>query len=192
MIYSSSYDRGLVYLLNHWAIIKKEVPEAELHIFYGWDLYNVIHQENPARMRWKQQVSEMMKQDGIFEHGRIGHKQLDEEFAKSGIWAYPSNFSGEISTISAMKAQAYGAVPVTVNRYSLAETVQNGIRVDCEIETREGQEEYIKTLIELLKDHKKQEFIRGPMITWAKSRFTWDKTAKDWNNLFGYLKGGEK
>ena len=189
MIYSSSYDRGLVYLLTNWGTIKKEVPQAELHIFYGWDLFNTIHQNNPARLRWKQQVMDLMQQKGVFEHGRIGHKQLAEEYMKSGIWAYPCDFSGEISTIVAMEAQTYGAVPITIDRYALRETVKNGIKVDCEITTKEGQEDYIKALIALLKDHNKQEEIRRGTSEWAKDYFHWRKVALDWNSLWGYLRG---
>lgn len=188
MIWTSSYDRGIVTLLTHWKTIKEAVPEAELHIFYGWNLYIALHANNPARMRWKQQVVEMMKQDGITEHGRIGHKQLAEEFAKSGIWAYPSDFSGEISTISAMEAQAYGAIPVVVDRYSLSETTKNGIKVDCDIQTTEGQKQYIEALISLLKDPKKQEEIRGSMMEWASDYFSWAKVAYQWSSLLSYLK----
>jgi len=36
VIYTSSYDRGLEHLLKMWPDVKKAVPDAELHIFYGW------------------------------------------------------------------------------------------------------------------------------------------------------------
>ena len=87
MIYSSSPDRGLVYLLKNWGKIRTEVPDAELHVFYGWNVYDVAHRDNPAREKWKNQVMTMMKQDGIIYHGRVGHEALAYEFQKSGIWA---------------------------------------------------------------------------------------------------------
>lgn len=188
MIYTSSYDRGLVYLLVNWASIKQQVPQAELHIFYGWNLFDTIHGNNPARMKWKEEVKELMRQDGVIEHGRIGHKQLAEEFMKSGIFAYPSDFSGEISTISAMKAQAYGTVPVVVNRYSLANTVKNGLRLDVDIETKEGQEEYVRALVKLLNNPKEQEEIRKPMMEFAQGYFLWSRVAQNWHDLFKYLR----
>ncbi len=184
MIYTSSYDRGLVYLLNMWVGIKKEVPNAELHCFYGWILYDIVHANNPARMKWKSQVQEMMRQDGITDHGRVGHAQLKEEFLKSGIWAYPCSFE-EISCISAMKSQSFGSVPVVTDYAALRETVQFGVKVPVDITTPEGQETYKKELIVMLKDPKKQELIRKDMMPWAQKKFLWSGVAQQWKEIFG-------
>lgn len=183
MIYASSPDRGLHYLLKNWKTIKDAVPEAELDIYYGFDLYDVIHRNNPAKMQWKQQILEMTKQPGITWHGRIGHKELHEKYSESGIWAYPTDFT-EISCISAMKAQALGAIPVVTNFAALEETVKNGVRVDVDITTEEGQKEYCDALIGLLKDPASQEAMRKPMMKFAKENFGWDKVAKQWNQEF--------
>lgn len=180
LIYASSIDRGLIYLLKHWSKVKAKVSDAELHVFYGFEVFDAIHKNNPAKMQWKEQVLAMMNQPGITYHGRIGHEELHKEYAKSGIWAYPTDFE-EISCISAMKAQALGAIPVVTNYAALQETVKNGVRVDTDITTDEGQEEYINTLIELLNDKKSQEAIRKPMMTFARKNFGWDKVAKQWD-----------
>jgi glycosyltransferase involved in cell wall biosynthesis len=182
MIYSSSPDRGLPYLLRHWGKIKNDVPEAELHIFYGFEVYDAIHKNNPARQMWKEQVLQMMKQDGIIYHGRVGHDELHKEMAKSGVWAYPTDFE-EISCITGMKAQALGAVPVVTNYAALEETVKNGFRVDVDIRTIEGQDEYINTLINVLKDPKKQEEVRAQMVPWAKKYFLWSEVAEKWDQM---------
>lgn len=183
IIYASSYDRGIVYLLNMWPEIKKEVPEAHLEIFYGWNLYDVLHANNPARMKWKAQVQGLMNQEGITERGRIGHADLGKEFATSGIWAYSCSFE-EISCINGMKAQAYGAIPVTTNYAALKETVQHGVKVPSDITTPEGQETYKKELISMLKDHKKQEDIRKEMMPWAQEHFLWSSVAQEWKEIF--------
>ena len=182
MIYTSSYDRGLIYLLRMWPDIKKAVPEAELHIYYGWNLYDTIHRNNPARMQWKQIMVDLMKQEGVTEHGRVGHKQLAEAFMQSAIFSYSSDFQ-EISCMSAMLAQAYGAVPVVTNYAALVETVRNGLKVDADITTKEGQEEYKKALISLLQDHQKQEELCVSMMKWAQKYFLWEKVASNWDEL---------
>ncbi len=191
MIYMSSPDRGLVYLLNNWPLIKKAVPEAELEILYGFQIYDAIHGNNPARSRWKQQVLDMMKQDGITYSGRIGHNELNKKLAEAGIWSYPTDFT-EISCISAMKAQAMGAVPVVTNFAALKETVKNGVRVDINIQSHNGQQEYIKALIDMLNNTEKQEEIRPMMMKFARDNFTWSKVAESWNELIENLKGGDK
>src|SRR3990167_2296102 len=99
VIYTSSYDRGLEHLLQIWGDVKKEVPEAELHIFYGWDLFSRFYKDNPERMEWKHRIDELMKQDGVTHHGRVSQPQIIEEMKKCGVWAYPTHF-GEINCCS--------------------------------------------------------------------------------------------
>lgn len=183
IIYSSSVDRGLIYLLQMWPEIIAEVPKAELHIFYGFEIFDAIHAGNPGREKWKAQMLDKMKQPGITYHGRVGHAELEKEMLSAGIWAYPTDFT-EISCITAMKAQALGAIPVVTNFAALKETVRNGLKIDMDITTDEGKLEYKKQLIGILKDNKKQKEIREPMMKWAQEYFTWKKVAADWDALF--------
>lgn len=180
LIYSSSPDRGLVYLLKMWPDIIKEVPEANLHIYYGFDVFDAIHKGAPGRMKWKQMVLNLMRQPGITYHGRIGHNDLHKEMAKSGIWAYPTDFD-EISCITAMECQALGAVPVVTTQGALNETVRNGLKIDVDITTEEGQKEYKEQLIKLLKNPVKQKEYRDGMMKWAQDYFLWENVAKQWD-----------
>lgn len=119
-IYSSSPDRGLDDLLLRWPLIR-EMGNAELHVYYGWQYLDAA----PHLKGFKRDVLQLAKQDGVFLHGRIGQKQLAEEFAKAQFWLYPSilprqpnqNSNGqdfhETFCISALEAQAYGCIPVT-------------------------------------------------------------------------------
>lgn len=183
IIYTSSYDRGLEHLLTMWADIKKEVPEATLNIAYGWDLFVKFYSNNPSSMGWKNRMDEMMKQDGITHHGRLPQNKLAELMKKCQIWAYPTHF-GEISCISAMKAQIYGCVPVVVNYAALQTTVKYGIKVDGDIYDQETKEEFKRQLIDLLKDPQRQEEIRKPMMEWATKEFSWSKVASEWTKEF--------
>lgn len=182
MIYASSPDRGLPYLLYMWPKIREEVPDAELHVFYGFQVFDAIYKDNPSRMKWKENLMKMMRQPGITYHGRVGHEQLHQEYAKSGIWAYPTDFT-EISCISAMKAQIMGAVPVCTTIGALDETVRNGMKVDVDITTEDGQKEYLAALVDTLKNEKKQEEIRPNMMSWAKEYYSWANVAGVWDEL---------
>lgn len=181
--YTSSYDRGLEHLLKMWPDIKREVPEAELVIAYGWQLFVKFYSNNPASMAWKAKMDEMMKADGITHLDRLPQDKLAEEMKTCGIWAYPTHF-GEISCISAMKAQCYGAIPVVVNYAALQTTVQHGIKVEGDIYDKETQDKFKQELISLLKDDKRQEKIRKPMMKWAKETYSWDKVAEEWSDEF--------
>ena len=183
IVSGSSYDRGLEHLLKMWPDIKKAVPKAKLRIFYGWQLFAKMLSGNPASMKWKEDMEKLMQQPGIVHLGRISHGAVIKEFENAGIWAYSTHF-GEISCMTAMKAQANGAVPVVVNYAALEETVQYGIKVDGDIYDEETKEKYKQELIALLKDEKRQDEIREPMMKWAKDKFGWDKVARQWDEEF--------
>ena len=182
-LYTSSYDRGLEHLLKMWPEVKKAVPKAELHIFYGWQLFDRFYKDNPGSMAWKKRMEEMMQADGITHHGRVSQPDIEDWYKKCGVWAYPTHF-GEISCISAMKAQTWGAIPVVVDYAALQTTVQHGVKVKGDIYDKETQENYRKMLVGMLSDNKLQEKIRPEMMRWAQSTFGWDKIASQWSDEF--------
>jgi 2-polyprenyl-3-methyl-5-hydroxy-6-metoxy-1,4-benzoquinol methylase len=183
IVYGSSYDRGLEHLLRMWPDIKKEVPDAELHVFYGWNLFDVAYPDNPERKDWKERMNELMKQPGITHLGRISHEAVKKEFETAAVWAYPTHF-GEISCITAMKAQAYGAVPCVIDYGALKETVQFGVKIKGDIYDPETKELYKNSLIALMNDWKYQEEVRKEMIPWALNKFSWELVAKEWTEEF--------
>lgn len=183
VIYTSSYDRGLEHLLKIWPDVRKAVPEAELHVYYGWDLFVKFYGNNPERMAWKNKIDKMMEVDGIIHHGRVSQPEILKAMGQCGIWAYPTHF-GEISCISAMKAQAMGCIPVVMNYAALQTTVQHGIKVEGDIFDPETREEYRNALISMLNDPKRQQEIRKPMMTWAREHFKWSHVAEQWSEEF--------
>lgn len=177
-IYTSSYDRGLEHLLDMWPDVRKQAPGAELHIFYGWNTYDAMVEKGVRDSFFKKIMVSKMDQPGVFDHGRVGHKELAKELAKSGVYAYPSHFE-EISCISAMKAQASGCVPVTTDYAALSETVKYGVKVEGKGGDFPTKENYMTALIDMLNDVDKQEKIRKQMLG-DKSRWGWDKVARTW------------
>lgn len=182
VIYTSSYDRGLEHLLKMWHEVKKAVPDAELHVFYGWQLFEKFYKDNPASMIWMNKMKEQLKQDGVTDHGRVPQPELVKEYEQSAIWAYPTHF-GEINCISAIKAQAYGCEPVVVNYAALKETVQYGRKVEGDIYDTETQEAFRKELIDALlnpMDDKKRE----EMSKWATEKYAWKNIVTNWSDEF--------
>jgi glycosyltransferase involved in cell wall biosynthesis len=182
VVYTSSYDRGLEHLLKLWSDVVKEVPDATLDIYYGWQLFDKFYSGNPASMKWKEKMLEMMKAKGITDRGRIPQPQLKEEMLQSGIWAYPTHF-GEINCISAIKAQAYGCEPVIVNYAALRETVQYGRRVEGDIYDFETQEKFKQELIAALQTPMPEK-ARKEMMAWAQKKYAWEEVAKQWSKEF--------
>ena len=124
-IYSSSPDRGLLTAIECWPEVRKAVPDATLHVFYGW-----FNWEQTAKIIGDTDVQQNIQYlkdkanatDGVILHDRVNQKQLAREFMKSGVWAYPTWWT-ETSCITAMEAQAAGCRIVTTPIAALIETV---------------------------------------------------------------------
>lgn len=179
MIYASSHERGIQHLLEAWPEIKREVPEAELHMFYGWNTHDKMVKEGACDGKLKKIIEPLTHQDGVIDHGRVGHKQLAEEYAKSGIWVYPSHFP-EISCIAAMKAQVSGCVPITTDFAALKETVKAGIVIPGNASDPNVFYEWRMALIEMLKNVDAQEEVRE-LVKKKSSGFSWEAVAKQWS-----------
>jgi tetratricopeptide (TPR) repeat protein len=125
-IYASSPDRGLIKLLELWPQILKISPTATLSIFYGWKGASRLGAGNDAAwnerfLTAKRKYETLRHQQGITEVGMVDHYRLALEYQKAGVWAYPTDFH-ETGCLSAVKAQAAGAVPVCSALAALNET----------------------------------------------------------------------
>jgi len=191
MIYTSSPDRGLYGLLQMFPKIKEKYPEAELHIFYGWTVWDAIHKNNKMMIGLKEKILKLMEQPGIFNHGRVGHKEIAEEMMKSQLWVYPSKFS-EIHCISAVKAQLAMAIPVTTTWGALDETVQWGFKMKVNEEgNTDGdhsfrKEESFNEFLELVdKGMKaKDDLYLYDMSEWARNTYNFNYISNLWLKNF--------
>jgi glycosyltransferase involved in cell wall biosynthesis len=166
VIYASSYDRGLEFLLQNWEKVKKEVPFAELHIYYGWNTYDKFMELGVRDFKYKHYMTELMKQDGVFEHGRLGHKELLKEYCKAEVFAYPTDFDGEINCIALSKALACGCRCVTNDKSVLKER-----NPDVVCSNLEFPDKLIETL--------KQENNNCLNLSYIDS-ISWESVARSW------------
>ena len=171
IVWTSSYDRGLEELLINWKTIKTAVPEAELHVFYGWNTYDKMVTMGYRSPDFKNRMLPLLSQEGVFDRGRVGQTKLARELLSSDVYAYPSNFT-EISCISAMRAQACGAIPVTTNYAALDETVKYGHKVSGVGYSKEFENKLIEVL------NNPDESLRKEMMD-NKGIFGWDSAAKE-------------
>jgi len=178
VFYGSSYDRGLHGLLKIWPEVKKAEPLAELHICYGWNLYDKLYSHVPSMMAWKKEMETMMSYPGVIHHGRVGKEELYQIASDCGIWAYPTTFE-EIHCITGAYCQALGTVPCVYNYAALDETVQRGIRLAVDPFSGDSIEVYKKELINLIKNPQDGKEMRD----WALNNLGWDKVAKKWDQI---------
>lgn len=183
MVYTSSHVRGLAYLYEIWPEVKAAVPDATLDVFYGRESYDAVHKGNPERMKWMDDMmAKAQKLDGVTDHGKVGQDRIMEEFFSAGIWPYPCPFP-EIYCITAIKAQAAGAVPVGSTTAALDETIQYGHKQEFGEFDKEDLEKYKESLIWWLTHPEEQDKIRKEMMGWARSK-SWKAVAKQWDKQF--------
>ena len=180
----SSYDRYLDILLPMWGKIRKKYPKAELHVTYGWDLFDKVTAGNQERQNWKAKQVELLKQPGITEHGRVGKDKLEEVRLQCGIWVYPTYFT-EINCITALEAQNDGLVPVTMMFGALKETAKKGILIEGDIGNSGVQEEYLEELLSLMGDKERWKKMSNKCKKFVRT-YDWSKIATKWTKNFDY------
>ena len=172
--YFSAYYIGLESLLKMWPEIRKQVPDATLDVYYGWESWVAMQGEDEFYERMEKLFS-LLKDHGVTIHGRVSHTELAKAMERTQVWAYPTEFT-EIHCITALKAQEAGCYPVVTNVGALKETVQCGDMIKTrKIYTDEYQQQkFIKCVVEALKEKKTGTPVKD---------VDWNDVANQWINV---------
>jgi len=172
--YFSAYYRGLECLVDMWPSIRKEVPDATLDIYYGWQSWVTMEGEDEFYHRMTQKL-EAVKDQGVTEHGRVSHEELAKAMKDIQVWAYPTQFP-EIHCITALKAQEAECWPVVTDVAALQETVQTGDRIESEriYSDEYNQKKFVRKVVEALKDGKRGKPVDG--CDWSEVAQAWKET----------------
>lgn len=105
MCYCSCYVRGLYPILRYlFPIIKRAIPQMELHIYYGM-----------SRVKDKNFINAMnqlFQQDGVYEYGRQPFSTIVREKYMSNFHLYFTSTSVEIDCISIRESARMGCIPL--------------------------------------------------------------------------------
>jgi glycosyltransferase involved in cell wall biosynthesis len=171
-IYGSNYARGLEIMLDIWPAIKTFYPRATLDIYYGWQHWGCLTRAKEEKMR---RILPALQD--VREHGLVGHAELNRAYQKTSFWTYPCIMPETFCT-TAIRAQMGGAVPVIIEGSALSETVRHGYK--CK-----KSEEYLTTLVKAMDDAEKITLEdRGRMSEFVLKKYTWQKIASGWKELF--------
>lgn len=182
VIYSSSPDRGLdVILEGIWPKVVEAVPDAELHIYYGWKSFDATTKFLPHLKVFKDKINYLLSQTvNITQHGRIPQEKLAKEFLRSSLWLYPTYFT-ETYCITAIEAQLAGVVPITNHLAGLKETVAGGVFIEGDVLDSKVQDDYAAAVIENLREEPSPETRK--QIQEAVPARSWDWVAEQWESL---------
>lgn len=166
-IWLSSPDRGLEQVLTYWADIKKQLPDAILNIFYGWNYFNSTLWVREQRIL-KEKLRNLIKQDGVVWRDRIGQDELAIELMKSDFLLYPPPHDfRETYGIAFLEAQAAGVICFYRQNGALGETISNrGIPLAQD----EKPESIISKIVEVSKNREKYQIMRKRGRAYAMNR----------------------
>jgi glycosyltransferase involved in cell wall biosynthesis len=187
-MYASSYSRGLKILLTIWPDVRREYPQATLDIYYGRETWGILKQD---------QLDEIvamivkLKNQGVREKGKIGHKALAEAFQRHSLLTYPCSDLSETYCITVVKSQAAGCIPVTTNMGALKETTRDGtpmITFNKDNILEDYKQLVLKTM-KKIKELSKEELAleRIKYQEFAKDK-TWKNCVSKWEDLFNRLR----
>ena len=150
VIYASSPDRGLHWLLQEWPRIRKEVPNATLHIFYNFDSWveNTIknRRANPGVLFFKElnfralyikEAIQRLENHGVVHYKEVSRNTIALEFGKAECLAYPCDPVRYTETfcVTAIEGCATGAIPVLTRADALGDIFGNNVPiVDCPVD----------------------------------------------------------
>lgn len=190
-IYASCPARGLIDVLEMWPDIRRAVPAARLDVYYGFNgAYQAMADLYPFLDVIREKVMRLVEQPGVTYHGRVGHHELADAFARSGLWIYPTECP-ETSCITAMKALAMGCLPITSGRGALAETLDGHDLgpVDPKraiTKSRWRMWRFRRAVIRTMRNGRRPELMRKRFewARWARERYAWSRVAREWLELF--------
>lgn len=184
---TSSPDRHLEATLDIFEELIKRQPKKpwKLAWYYGWGVYDSVHENNPEMLKFKKDCTERF--DKLVKAGRaeggcmINHQEIAKKYEEAGIFLYPTEFY-EIDCISARKAQLAGCKVICSDFAALNETVKYGVKIHTEgkkwgVANTFGDDNtnaYVEAILNAGEPNKKQ-------IEWVKDNFNWTNIAKQWN-----------
>lgn len=131
IIHISRPERALDPILAMWPALRRQRPDAELHLCRYSSMYDA-HGWGQVCAAYDARVAEMQAEHGgIVWLGELGKPALYRAIAEAAVMWYPGVASfAETSCIAAIEAQACGTPFVGSARGALPETVPSGLLLD--------------------------------------------------------------
>jgi glycosyltransferase involved in cell wall biosynthesis len=168
--YVSYYTRGLEYILKSiWPIIKKLEPKAELHLYYGLEMFNDQNLVN----HYKQLIGSSL---GVIDHGRQNIEFIVREKYLSSFQLYITNTISEIDCISIRESLVTGCIPLISNFGVFKE--REGIHFEF-IENDHVLNAIGQEIVKLTKDINKMNVLRN-VFKKSKTILSWEDISNLW------------
>ncbi len=187
VMWGSSPDRGLHWLLQEWPKIRRAVPHAHLKIFYKvmkWADNIIAHpwgdpsiQEQIRRAYYIKEALRRLSSHGVELVDSVSRNQIDREMAEAEVLAYscdPVSWTEGFS-VTLMEGCAAGSCPVSTSVDALPE-IYGGYVPLVRVPVKDHMSEFSDLVIRGLLDEEYRGDVNRSVRELA-SRYTWSSLA---------------
>jgi len=183
VIWASSPDRGLHNLLGCWSKIKKEVPEANLKLFYNcnYEVFDRIGGKIAHRMQYIKYAVEKLKSLDVIQVGSVSRQQIIEAMNTSMVLGYTCDTVSftESFSVTTMEACAAGCLPIITEADAFRDLYGEALSM---VKLPINLDEYANLVIKGLKD----ELWRSETVKKCKefaNKYTWKHSADQFEDI---------
>ncbi len=195
VIWTSSCDRGLHWLLSQWSHIKEAVPEATLKIFYHFNYGDILNIEPNSttnhphvvemgqRLRYIKEAIKRLKPLGVTQVGSVSRIDMVKEINEASVFAFSADTVAftEGFSVSTMESHAGFTVPVMTDVDCLGSIYNNSGSVMIKSPIRDNLPKFTSSVIRALTDKKFADDVIDRCREFAK-RHTWTIAAEKIEN----------
>lgn len=194
VVWCSSADRGLHWLLQEWPKIKLAVPEATLKIFYHFN-FNGIEDMDPnqiqepmkeigQRVRYIKEAVKRLKDLGVEHVGSISRNQMKKELSEASVFGFSCDtvsFSEGFS-VATLEAHASFTVPVITNKDCLGTVYKDSGALIVEYPLTKNIGQFSDLVIKSLQDKKFSDSVIQKCRDFSLQN-TWEIIAEKLNDI---------
>lgn len=180
VIWPNSLDRGFQYAIQVMDQVVEHIPEAELHVFYGFDNMKKAGGEMAEMAKGLEEM--ISTRPYIKYHGNVDQTVLAKHFMESSVWLYTASFY-ETFCISGIEALASRCWPVVRKFGALKDTLKdaeaNGWAdiIDMNMDAS-AIPVFAEKVIAAIKENKWER------IDFKPESKSWENLAKEWVDMF--------
>lgn len=182
VIWCSSPDRGLHHVLRIWPRIRKEVPDASLHVFYDFD-------RNFELSKWAMNrqtaniwyIKSHLGLPGVVHRQGVGQQTIAREQKQAMLLAYPLDPPQpcEGFSISILECLAAGTPVVASDADCIPELWGDAVMM---LPRPIDDDQWADAIVKLLTKEKLRKFYSGKGKELA-SRYSWTLSVRRWDNF---------
>jgi hypothetical protein len=195
VVWASSADRGLHWLLQEWPKIKAAVPHADLRIFYNFN-YNSVENMEPNsnnhphfiemghRARYMKETIKRLKHLGVLQIGSVSRERMQYEMSAASVLAFPVDTVSFTEGFSVTTLEAHGSftVPIITDKDCLGSVYKDSGAIIIKSPIKDHLAEFTSAVIRSLTDKSFADSVINKCRAFAEDH-TWAKATLKLENI---------